>query len=114
MPLAGRRAKGGGQRRKGMNMDTATEPAAAPVGSGEQIDTVRIGGDSDNPVTVRYEIGYTREGWGDAQPQAAGGVDRVLHIADVTMPALYCGSAQERDLWRRDTILEQYDLGVAC
>jgi hypothetical protein len=73
------------------------------------IDQITIGGRSANTVTVRYAIGYTREGWGDAEPESIG-VDRPLHVADVTMPAMYPGTKQERDCWRRDAILDHYGM----
>lgn len=76
-------------------------------------DTFVIGGPSDNTITARYVIGYTREGFATAHVQGADAhwpVERVLHIADVTMPALYVGSIQERDTWRRDAILAHYGL----
>lgn len=72
--------------------------------------TIRIGGPSANRVTRRYKVGYTREGWADAQPARRSQLLRVLYVVDVSMPALYVGSIAERDQWRRDAILAHYGL----
>jgi hypothetical protein len=80
----------------------------------QNVDKFSIGGKSAETITARYVIGYSREGFANAHCEGADNdahpVERIIHTADVTMPKLYVGSAQERDTWRRDEILAHYGM----
>jgi hypothetical protein len=75
------------------------------------VDQFSIGTPSENTITRRYYIGYKREGWASAErPKDKDKIETVLHVADVTMPALYVGSLQECACWQRDEILAHYGM----